>query len=103
MELDSDHFDSRCAAVARVVEEIAAHSDLCTVGVLLLRANIYTDSCVRKVAFAVAWNVLTADEIDSVSTFADSENALRKTSELLCVAYPTVPCTWDSHEGAAFP
>ncbi len=47
MELDSDHVDSRCAAVARVVEEIAAHSDLCAVGVLLLRGIIYTDSCIH--------------------------------------------------------
>jgi hypothetical protein len=82
MELDSDHFDSRCATVANVVEEIAAHSDLCAVGVLLLRAIIYTDSCVREVAFAVVWNVLTVDENNSVSTFADSENALSETSEL---------------------
>jgi hypothetical protein len=81
MELDSDHFDSRCATVASVVEEIAAHSDFCAVGVLLLQAIIYTDSCVREVAFAVAWNVLTADENNSVSTFADSENALNERSE----------------------
>ncbi len=36
MKLDSDHVNGRCAIIARVVEEIAAHGDLCTVGVLLL-------------------------------------------------------------------
>ncbi len=66
MELDSDHVNSRCAAVARVVEEIAAHSDLCVVGVLLLRAIIYTALHVRDVAFAVVWNVLAMYEDDNV-------------------------------------
>ncbi len=36
MELDSDHVKGRCAAVARVVEEIAANGDSCAVGFLLL-------------------------------------------------------------------
>ncbi len=53
MALDSDHVDSRCAAAARVVEEIAAHSDSCAVRVLLLRVIIYTDSHIRDIAFAV--------------------------------------------------
>ncbi len=87
MELDSDHVDSRCAAVTRVVEEIATHSDSYVVGVLLLRVIIYTDSGVRDVAFAVIWNVLAADENDSVSTFADSGHALSKTSKFLCVGF----------------
>jgi hypothetical protein len=72
MELDSDHGNGRCAAVARVVEEIAAHSDSSAVGVLLHQAIIYTDLQVGDVTFAVVWNVLTADENDSVDTFADS-------------------------------
>ncbi len=63
MELESDHVDGRCAAVARVIVEIAAHGDLCAVGVLLLRAIVYTDLHVHDVAFAVMWNVLVADEI----------------------------------------
>jgi hypothetical protein len=53
MELDSDHMNSRCATVARVVEEITAHGDSCAVGVLLLLAIIYTDLHIRDVAFAV--------------------------------------------------
>ncbi len=85
MELDSDHVHSRCATVARVVEEITAHSDLCAVGVLLLWAINYTDSHVRDATFAVVWNVLVVDENDSVSTFADSEDALSETSEFLQV------------------
>ncbi len=87
MELDSDHVKGRCATVARVVEEIAAHGDLCAVGVLLLRAIIYTDLCVHDVAFGVVWNVLEADAHDSVGTFADSRDALSKTSKLLCVGF----------------
>jgi hypothetical protein len=87
MELDSDHVDSRCAAVTRVVEEIAAHGDSCAVGVLLLRAIVDTDSCIRDVAFAIMWNVFTKDENDSVGTFADSGHALSKTPEFLHVGF----------------
>jgi hypothetical protein len=61
MELDSDHVNGRCAAVARVVGEIAAHGDSCVVGVLLLQAIIYTDLRVRDIAFVVVWNVLAVD------------------------------------------
>jgi hypothetical protein len=87
MELDSDHVISRCAAVARVVEEIAANSDLCAVGVLLLQAIIYTDLRVHDVMFAVVWNVLAADESDCVGTFADSGDASSKTSKFICVGF----------------
>jgi hypothetical protein len=87
MELDSDHVNGGCATAARVVEEIAAHGDLCTVGVLLLWAIIYTDLRVHDVMFAVVWNVLTVDENDSVGTFADSGDALSETSEFLCVGF----------------
>jgi hypothetical protein len=87
MELDSDHVDSRCTAVSRVVEEIAAHSDLCAVGVLLLWAIIYTDSRIRDIAFVVVWNVLAADKNDSVGTFADSGDALGKMSKFLHVRF----------------
>jgi hypothetical protein len=66
MELDSDHVNGRCATVTKVVEEIAAQGDLYAVGVLL--------------ACEVVWNVLVADENDSVGTFADSRDALSKTS-----------------------
>jgi hypothetical protein len=86
MEHDSDHFN-RCAAVARVVKEIATHSDSCAVGVLLLWAIFYTNLLVRDVVFAVVWNVLAADENDSVGTFADSGDALSKTSKLLHVGF----------------
>jgi hypothetical protein len=65
MELDSDHVNGRCAAVARVVEEIAAHRDLCAVGSLLLWTIIYTDLCIRGVMFAVVWDILPADENNS--------------------------------------
>ncbi len=87
MELDSDHANLKCAAVARVVEEIAAHNDLCAVGVLLLQAIIYTDSRIRDNTFAVVWNVFAADDKDSVGTFADSGEALSKMSEFLCVGF----------------
>jgi hypothetical protein len=87
MELDSDHVDSGCATVAGVVEEITAHSDSCVVGVLLLQVIIYTDSRMRDVTFAVVWNVLALDENDSVSTFADSGDALSKTSVFLHVGF----------------
>ncbi len=78
--LDSDHVNSRCAAVAQVVKEIAAHSDACVVGVLLLRAIIYADLGVRDVVFVFVWNVIAVDENDSVGTFADSGDALSKRS-----------------------
>jgi hypothetical protein len=87
MELGSDHVDSRCAAVARVVEEIDAHSDSCVVGVLLFRAIIYTDLRICDVAFVVMWNVLAVDENNSIGTFDDSRDALSKTSKFLCVGF----------------
>ncbi len=87
MELDSDHVDSRCAPVAKVVEQITAHSDSCAVGVLLLWAIIYTDSCVRDIAFAVIWDVLALDENNSVGTFADSGDDLSKMFKFLCVGF----------------
>ena len=62
MELDSDHVNGRCAAVTRVVEEIATHGDLCAVGVLLLQVIVDTDTRVRDVAFAIVWNVFAVDE-----------------------------------------
>ncbi len=42
---------------------------------------------VRDVAFAVVLNVLAVDENDGVRTFADSEDALSKTSKFLCVRF----------------
>ncbi len=87
MELDSDHVNGRCAAVARVVEEIAAHSDSCAVGVLLLRAIVDTDTCIRDVAFAILWNVFAADENNGVGSFADAEHALSKMPEFFCVGF----------------
>jgi hypothetical protein len=101
MELDSDYVNSRCAAVARVVEEIATHGDSCAVGVLLLWAIIYTDSCLRDIAFAVVWNILAADENNIVGTFDDSGDASSKTSKFLeqdtrvssCRICLMVPCT----------
>jgi hypothetical protein len=87
MELDSDHVNIMCAAVARVVEEIATHGHSGAVGVLLLRAIIYTDLRIHDVAFAVVWNVLVVDENNSVGTFADSGDALSKTTEFLCVGF----------------
>ncbi len=87
MEIDSDHVNSRCAAVTRVVEEITAHSGACAVGVLLLRAIIYTYLHIRDVAFVVVWDVIMLDENNSGSTFADSGDALSKTSEFLHVEF----------------
>jgi hypothetical protein len=87
MELDSDHVNSGCASVARVVEEIATHSDLCAIGVLLLQAIFFTDSRVRDIAFAAVWNVLIGDENNSVGTFADSGDALSETSKVLCLGF----------------
>ncbi len=69
------------------MEKIAAHSDLCVVGVLLLRVIIYTDLRMHVVAFAVMWNVLAAVENHSVGSFADSRDALSETSEFLCVGF----------------
>jgi hypothetical protein len=86
-EIDSDHVNGRCAAVARVVEEIATHGYLCVDGVLLLRAIIYTDSRICDIAFGVMLNVLAADENDSVGAFADSGDALSMTSKFLWVGF----------------
>ncbi len=87
MELDSDHVNGRCAAVTRVVEETAAHGDLCVVGDLLLRVIVDTDTCVRDVMFAIVWNVFAVDENDGVGAFADSGHALSKTPEFFCVGF----------------
>jgi hypothetical protein len=87
MELDSDHVNGMCAAVIRVVEEIAANGDSCAVGVLLLQVMIYTDSRIRDVAFAVVWNVFATDENDGVGAFADSGHALSKRPKFFCVGF----------------
>ncbi len=60
---------------------------LLCVGILLLRAIIYADLRICDIAFAVVWDVLTSDENDSVSTFADSGDGLSKMSEFLCVGF----------------
>jgi hypothetical protein len=72
MELDSDHVNGRCAAVARVVEDIAANGDSCAVGVLLLQAIVDTDLRERDAVFVIVRNVFAADENNSIGTFADS-------------------------------
>jgi hypothetical protein len=41
----------------------------------------------HDVAFVVVWNVLAADENDSVSTFADAGDDFSKTSEFLYVGF----------------
>ncbi len=87
MDLDSDHDNCRWASVTRVVEEIAPHSDSCADVVLLLWEIIYTDLRVCDVAFAVVWNVLPADENNSVCTFADSGDALSKTFKFYHVGF----------------
>jgi hypothetical protein len=87
MELDSNHVNSRCATATWLEEEIAAHSDSCAVEVLLLQAIIYTDLCVCDVAFTVVWNVLVADKINGVGTFADSWDALSESSGFLCLEF----------------
>ncbi len=87
MELDSDHVNGRCAAVIRVVEEIASQGDSCAVGVLLLRAIVDTDTCVGDVAFVIVWNVFVADENNGVGAFAGSRHALSKTPEFFCVGF----------------
>ncbi len=87
MELDSDHVNGRCAAVTRVVEEIATHGDSCAVGVLLLQAIVDTDMHVRDVTFAIVWNVFTADENNGVGAFADSRHALSKMLKFFCVGF----------------
>jgi hypothetical protein len=88
MELDCDHVNGRGATVTRVVEEeIAAHGDLCAVGVLLPWAIVDTDLCVCDIAFAIVWNVFVTDENDGVGTIADSGHALSKTLEFLHVGF----------------
>ncbi len=87
MELDSGHVNGRCAAVARVVEEIAAHGDSCAVMVFLLQAIVDTDRHARDVAFAIWWNVFAADENDGVGAFVDSSHALSKTPEFFHVGF----------------
>jgi hypothetical protein len=88
MELDSDHVNGGCAAVARVVEEIAAYGYSCAVGVLLLWAIVVdTNTRIHDVAFAIWWSVFVADENNGVGAFADSGNALSKTLKFFCVGF----------------
>ncbi len=63
--------------------KIAACSNLCVVGVLLLWAIICADLRIRDIAFVVIWDYLTLDENDSVNAFAESRVALSKASEFL--------------------
>jgi hypothetical protein len=69
------------------VDEIAAHSDSCVVGVLLLQAIVHPDPWVCDVAFVVIWGVLALDENDSVGAFADSGDALSKATKFFCVGF----------------
>ncbi len=87
MEFYSDRVKGGCATVTWVVKEIAAHGDSCAVGVLLLRAIVDADLCIRDVMFAIVWNVVMADENNSVGTLADSRHALSKTPKFLCVRF----------------
>ncbi len=58
---DSEDICCWGSAVARVIDEIAPHGDLCSVWILLLRSIVAADPAVCYVALLIVWNVLLLD------------------------------------------
>ena len=76
MEFDHDHVDSRCAAVAGVVDPVAAYCEASSIGVVLLWAIVYAHTSIRDVFDLVNGDLVPSYENYGVSSFADSRYSL---------------------------
>ena len=76
MEFDCDHVNSRRAAVARVVDPVAAYSEASLIGVVLLWAIVDTHASIRDVFDSVNGDLVPLYENYGVSSFADSRYSL---------------------------
>jgi hypothetical protein len=76
MEFDCDHVDSRCAAVAKVVDPVAAYSETSLIGVVLLRAIVDAYTFIRDVFDLVNGDLVPSYENYGGSSFADSRYSL---------------------------
>ena len=76
MEFDRDHVDSRHAAVAGVVDPVAAYSEASLIGVVLLWAIVDAHASIRDVFDLVDGDLVPSYENYGVSSFADSRYSL---------------------------
>jgi hypothetical protein len=76
MEFDSDHFDSRHAAVAGVVDPVAAYCEASLIGVVLLWAIVDAHASIRDIFDLVNGDLLLLYENYGVSSFANSSYSL---------------------------
>ncbi len=76
MEFDHDHVDSRHAAVAGVVDPVAAYSEASLIGVVLLWAVVDAHASIRDIFDLVNGDLVPSCENYGVSSFADSRYSL---------------------------
>ncbi len=76
VEFDRDHVDSRRAAVAGVVDPVAAYSEASLIGVVLLWAIVYPYASICDVFDLVNGDLVLSYENYGVSSFADSRYSL---------------------------
>jgi hypothetical protein len=72
MEFDRDHVNSRRAAVAGIVDPVAAYSEASSIGVVLLWAIVDAHVSMRDVFDSVNGDLFPSYENYGVSSFADS-------------------------------
>ncbi len=76
MEFDRDHVDSRRAAVAGVVDPVAAYSEGSSIGVVLLWAIVDAHASICDIFDLVNGDLVLSNENYGVSSFADSRYSL---------------------------
>jgi hypothetical protein len=72
MEFDRDHVNSRRAAVAGVVDPVAAYSEASSIGVVLLWVIVDAYAFILDVFDSVNGDLVPSYENYGVSSFADS-------------------------------
>ena len=76
MEFDRDHVNSRHAAVAGVVDPVAAYSETSLIGVVLLWVIVDAHASMRDVFDLVNGDLIPSYETYGVSSFADSRYSM---------------------------
>ena len=76
MEFDRDHVNSRRAAVAGVVDPVAAYSEASLIVVILLWAIVDAHASIRDIFDLVNGDLVPPYENYGVSSFADSRYSL---------------------------
>jgi hypothetical protein len=77
MEFDGDHVNGGRADIPKNMDEVAADSKSCAVGVILFGAIVYTDAGICGVAAAISRDLIVLDGDNCVGAFADARDALR--------------------------